>query len=304
MITPHELNIQGLFTRKIQYIIPLFQRTYDWNHENWEKLWEDIIELYDHKSPQPHFLGVTVVQALDPPTISTPRVLLIDGQQRLTTLSILLTVLRNKAKLTLKNNLADEINNLLIDKYEKEDKRLKIIPTKQDQIYFKNLIEPNYNNESAQNENNLYNAYQFFERKINENEINLEKLKEIILLYLSIVEITLLGDEDPYRIFESLNATGKVLTPADLVRNFFFMNIPNEEHDKFYKNCWQPMQGALKEHLTSFIRFFLMKDGNIVKESNIYTELKSNAGTNTNDVKNNQPRQRNRYTNPKISTSP
>jgi uncharacterized protein with ParB-like and HNH nuclease domain len=284
MITPHELNIQGLFTRKIQYIIPLFQRTYDWNYENWEKLWSDIIDLYDHESPQPHFLGVTVVQALDPPTISTPRVLLIDGQQRLTTLSILLTALRNKAKLTLKNNLADEINSLLIDRHETEDRRLKIIPTKQDQIYFKNLIEPNHNNESIQN--NLHNAYQFFERKINENEINLEKLKQIILLYLSIVEITLLGNEDPYRIFESLNATGKALTPADLVRNFFFMNIPNEEHDKFYENYWQPMQETLKEHLTPFMRFFLMKDGNSVKESNIYSELKSNIGTNTDNVKN------------------
>jgi uncharacterized protein with ParB-like and HNH nuclease domain len=287
MITPHELNVQELFTRKIQYIVPLFQRTYDWNHENWEKLWDDIIDLYNHESPQPHFLGVTVVQALDPPTVNVPRVLLIDGQQRLTTLSILLTVLRNNAKLTLKNDIADEINSLLIDRHEKEDKHLKIIPTKQDQNCFKNLIEPNYtHNEYIQNENNLYNAYHFFERKINENKINPEKLKQIILLYLYIVEITILGNEDPYRIFESLNATGKTLTPADLVRNFFFMNIPNEEHDKFYENHWQPMQETLKEHLTSFMRFFLMKDGITVKESNVYSEMKLNIGTNPTNVKN------------------
>ncbi|MDR2346585.1 MAG: DUF262 domain-containing HNH endonuclease family protein [Planctomycetaceae bacterium] len=280
MITPHELNIQGLFTRKIQYIIPLFQRTYDWNNENWEKLWEDIIELYNHKSPQPHFLGVTVVQALDPPTVNVPRVLLIDGQQRLTTLSILLTVLREKAKLTLKNDLADEINSLLIDRHEKEEKHLKIIPTKQDQTIFKNLIEPNdTNHESIQNENNLYKAYRFFEKKINENEINLKDLKRIIFLYLYIVEITILGNEDPYRIFESLNATGKALTPADLVRNFFFMNIPNNEQDQYYENYWLPMQKTLKEHLTSFMRFFLMKDGITVKESNVYTEIKSTTNT-------------------------
>jgi uncharacterized protein with ParB-like and HNH nuclease domain len=286
MITPHELNIQSLFTRKIQYVVPLFQRTYDWNIENWEKLWDDVIDLYNNETPQPHFLGVTVVQAIDPPTVNTPRVLLIDGQQRLTTLTILLTVLRNKSKLTSKNNLVDEINNLLIDRHEKENKHLKIAPTKQDQTHFKNLIEPNdQNHETLQSENNLYNAYKFFEKKINENEINLEKLKQLIILYLYVVEITLLGNEDPYHIFESLNATGKALTPADLVRNFFFMNIPNEEHDKYYENHWQPMQETLKENLTTFMRFFLMKNGAVIKESNVYSVMKSNAGTNTAHVK-------------------
>ncbi|MDR2117380.1 MAG: DUF262 domain-containing HNH endonuclease family protein [Planctomycetaceae bacterium] len=287
MIAPHELNIQGLFTRKIQYVIPLFQRTYDWNNENWEKLWDDITDLYNHESPQLHFLGVTVVQPLDPPTVNVPRVLLIDGQQRLTTLSILLAVLRNKAKLTLQNDLADEINSLLIDRHERNDKHLKIVPTKQDQICFKNLIKPDYsNNDPTQNNNNLHNAYRFFERKISKSRIDPQKLKQIITLYLYIVEITLLENEDPYRIFESLNATGKALTPADLVRNFFFMNIPNSEHDQYYENYWQPMQDSLKEHLTTFIRFFLMKDGIAVKESNVYSETKSNIGTDTTTVKN------------------
>src|SRR6185437_6666942 len=119
--------------------------------------------------------------------------------------------------------------------------------------------------------------YQFFDRKLKQVELEPEKLKKIITSYFSVVSIVLDADDNPYLIFESLNAKGRPLAQADLIRNYFFMRMHPREQEKYYAAYWKPMQERLGEDLTEFIRHFLMKDSLIVKQGDVYLVLKDRA---------------------------
>lgn len=101
-----------------------------------------------------------------------------------------------------------------------------------------------------------------------------DKLKKIITSYFSVVSIVLDADDNPYLVFESLNAKGRPLTQADLIRNYFFMRIHIDNQDNAYTNYWQPMQTALNDNLTEYIRHYLMRDGSIIKQNDVYYTLK------------------------------
>ena len=101
-------------------------------------------------------------------------------------------------------------------------------------------------------------AYQFFERKLKPEHIDAEKIKDIITGKLSIVSIVLDPDDNPYLVFESLNAKGRPLTQSDLIRNYFFMRIHVSEQEKINHQYWKPMEEALGETLTAFIPHLLM----------------------------------------------
>lgn len=214
------------------------------------------------------------------PTVSVPegvaKYLLIDGQQRLTTIFILLTLLRNKARESQNNRFAEEINNtLLVNQYKDGNDHFKLMPTQVDRDFYKNII----NGIPNEDENPLTKAYTYFEKKIRQIQIEPEKLKKVITSYFSLVSIVLDSDDNPYLVFESLNAKGRPLTQADLIRNFFFMRIHIDKQEEVYKSYWLPMQTALNEDLTEFIRHFLMKDGNIVKQGDVYYALKESVST-------------------------
>lgn len=267
----NETKVQNLIEGTKQYVIPLFQRTYSWTKKEWEILWNDIIELCEMEIPRTHFIGSIV----NLPTVSVPegvtKYLLIDGQQRLTTIFILLILLRNIAKQKGNNRFADEINNtLLVNQYKYDLDYYKLMPTQIDRNAYQNLINQKTNNE----ENNLYKAYSYFEKKINQVNINHEKIKQIITNYFSVVSIVLDKDDNPYLVFESLNAKGRPLTQADLIRNYFFMRIHVNNQEEIYNKYWLPMQNALNESLTEFLRHFLMKDGQVIKQDDIYYVLK------------------------------
>lgn len=266
-----ETKLQDIIEGTKQYVIPLFQRTYSWTVKEWEILWKDLIELCEAEKPRSHFIGSIV----NMPTVSVPegvaKFLLIDGQQRLTTIFILLTLLRNKAREIQNQEFAEEINNtLLVNPYKKDNDFFKLMPTQVDRDIYKNLI----NGKSNETGNQLMSAYNFFEKKLRQVEFEHEKLKKIITSYFSVVSIVLDTDDNPYLVFESLNAKGRPLTQADLIRNYFFMRIHIEEQDKVYNDYWQPMQTALNESLTEYIRHFLMRDGNIIRQNDVYYALK------------------------------
>ncbi|MFN5310655.1 MAG: DUF262 domain-containing protein [Candidatus Kapaibacterium sp.] len=271
-----ETKLQDIIEGTKQYLIPLFQRTYSWTNKEWEVLWKDLVELCDMENPRTHFIGSIV----NMPTVSVPegvaKYLLIDGQQRLTTIFIFLALLRNKAKENGNLRFADEINNtLLVNQYKDGFDHYKLMPTQVDRITYQNLI----NGENNLIENQITKAYTFFEKKLKQVELDHEKLKKVITSSFSVVSIVLDTDDNPYLVFESLNAKGRPLTQADLIRNYFFMRIHIDKQENVYNNYWLPMQKALNGDLTEFIRHFLMKNGKIVKQDDVYYELKESVST-------------------------
>ena len=269
-----ETKLQPIIEGTKQYVVPLFQRSYDWNKKEWEVLWNDIIELCETNNPRTHFIGSIVTM----PTISVPegvtKYLLIDGQQRLTTIFILLSLLRDNAKQIGQQELAEEINNtLLVNPYKKDFDYFKLQSTQADRASFKKLIF----SESLDNQSNITNAYKFFEKKLKQSSLNIQAVKKIIVSNLSVVSIVLDLDDNPHLVFESLNAKGRPLTQSDLIRNYFIMKIHINEQEEIYSQYWKPMQDNLGESLTEFIRHYLMKDGGQVKQSDVYFSLKDSV---------------------------
>lgn len=271
-----ETTFQPIIEGTKQYVVPLFQRPYSWTKKEWDVLWDDLVWLCENNEPKSHFIGSIVTM----PTISVPqgvsKYLLIDGQQRLTTIFILLIVLRDLAKTSeAGGQLADEIQvTMLVNQFKKDDDFFKLLPTQVDRDNFKNLIK----GEHQKSNNPLNDCYTYFERKIKQTGLEIETLAKVITTRLSSVGIVLDFDDNPHLVFESLNAKGRNLTQADLIRNYFFMRIHVDDQEKYHLKYWDPMQSALGDELTEFVRHYLMKDGSFVKQNEIYFTLKDRIG--------------------------
>lgn len=266
-----ETKLQQIIEGTKQYLVPLFQRAYSWQKQEWQILWDDLLELYNTTNPRPHFMGTIVTMSTNSQPEGVTKYLLIDGQQRLTTIFILLCALRDIAIDKKETELAAEITNtLLINTYKKGSDKYKLMPTQVDRDKFQHLIDSN----PRVNKNNITECYSFFQKKIKQNKCDLIQLKKVICDKFSLVSLVLSGEDDPYLVFESLNAKGRPLTQADLIRNYFFMKInPNEQED-IYNKYLQIMECDLKENLTEFIRHFLNKDSKEVRKNDVYFEIK------------------------------
>ncbi len=266
-----ETSLQSIIEGVKQYVVPLYQRSYSWDTKEWGILLDDIVELYEEEKPRSHFMGSIVTMPTGSVPEGVPKFALIDGQQRLTTIFILFSVLRDLAIEKGQNELAEEINNtLLVNPYKKDLDYFKILPTQVDRTCFQSLIK----RKDPITTNQIIKAYQYFSRRLKQLNIDLGKLQLIITNRLSIVSIVLHQDDNPYLVFESLNAKGRPLTQADLIRNFLFMRIHVDEQDQVYAEYWMPMQEALGDSLTEYIGHYLMKNGAIVKQTDIYFILK------------------------------
>ncbi|MBP3041035.1 DUF262 domain-containing protein, partial [Bacillaceae bacterium Marseille-Q3522] len=268
-----ETNLQEIIEGTKQYIIPMFQRTYSWGEKQWKQLWEDIVDLVEDNQSISHFIGSIVSIPINTNTHGVQQFLVIDGQQRLTTLFILLSAIRDSAKKQGEQNLADEIHHtLLINSYKSGEEKYKFLPTQVDKEYFKKLI----NLETIEDiENSLIvKAYQFYIKEIKEGSMKLSFLKATVTSYLSIVSIVLSPDDNPYLVFESLNAKGQPLTQADLIRNYLFMRIPAANQEDYYLRYWLPIQKKLGDNLTEFIRHFLLGVNINVKKNDVYVKFK------------------------------
>ena len=270
----NETRLSKILEGQNQYVIPLFQRTYSWDTKEWNVLWDDLIELLDSESPRTHFIGSIVSM----PTVSVPegvaKYLLIDGQQRITTIFILLTLLRDKARESGEDRLAEEIaNTLLVNTYQDGDDHFKLMPTQVDRVAYKALI----NNTDRVQDSQIQRAHDFLSRKINQRRPDLRKFKELIRTNLSLVSIVLDPDDNPHLVFESLNAKGRPLTQADLIRNYFFMRVHTNQQEEIYTLYWQPMQTDLGNSLTEYIRHYLTRRGTVIKQSDVYQVLKDDV---------------------------
>ena len=271
-----ETTLQSVIEGSKQYIVPLYQRSYRWEKKHWQTLWDDLVELCESAGPRTHFLGSLVTMQTTSVPEGVPKYFLIDGQQRLTTIFILLTLLRDNSRANGDVELGAEIENLLlVNAYKKGNEYFKILPTQDDRQAFEALIR----GQESESKSGIALAYRYFEAKLRGKGPGVPALKKAITENLSVVSIVLDRDDNPYLVFESLNAKGEPLTQADLIRNFFFLKIHSDLQDEMHARYWQPMQDALGDRLTEFVRHYLMKQGSLVRSDAVYFTLKDRLGS-------------------------
>ena len=270
-----ETNLRSILEGNKQFIVPLFQRTYSWDTKEWEMLWDDLQDLYEEEKPRNHFIGSTVTIPVDSPASGVAKFLLIDGQQRLTTILILLALVRDQATTLPESSLAEEIaDSFLTNRHRKGGDFWKLLPTQADRESFSAVMK----NQPILQQTQIGKAATFFAKHLSAKDApKPEVLQNLITSNLMLVDIKLDRDEDPYLIFESLNAKGRPLSQADLIRNYFFMKVQLEEQQHVYDDYWVPMQARLSTDLTEFIRHFLTRDGALIKKSDVYLALKQRA---------------------------
>ncbi|MEI7892634.1 MAG: DUF4268 domain-containing protein [Myxococcales bacterium] len=274
-----EAKLQKVLDGNKQFLVPHYQRPYSWTDEQWKVLWRDILQLLEEENPQPHFLGSIVTAPARSVPEGVEKRLLVDGQQRLTTLLILLTLIRDRARESGLTKLADQTEGLyLTNRYESGNEFYKLLPTQgedlptSDRHNFVRLVK----GDPVDSSTAIGAAYTWFHRQLQRgNAPDIEVLQRTVVGKLTLVSIILDENDNPHRIFESLNGKGRPLSQADLIRNYFFMRIHEKEHEHTYANLWNPMQRRLGDKaLTPFVRHLLSKDGAIVRESDVYSTLK------------------------------
>ena len=266
-----ETKLRQLVEGTKQYVVPLFQRPYSWSGKRWKTLLVDVLDKARHADGRPHFFGSIVTTPAKSVPQGVGKYLLVDGQQRLTTIQVLLAAIRDAADALGATLLRDRIaGQYLANVYERNDERLKVLPTQDDRAAFRAII---WKEETPPGR--LRNCYEFFRARL--ARLSTDELDSLHLASvdrLSLVSITCDEHDNPHLIFESLNAKGEKLTPADLIRNYLLMQVNVGDQERLFKAYWLPIQQALNSDLTEFVRHYLMKEGRILRESEVYFELK------------------------------
>lgn len=286
-----ETTLNKLLNTSRQFIVPIFQRNYSWQKSQYEQLWFDILRASKFKEKQNHFIGSIVYIDMGTPAGRPQQLLLIDGQQRLTTISILLCAIKDYVqKFNLETkliNLAKIKNQFLYNSDEIDEDRYKLLLNVQDKETYIKLIDNTIFtvNKPA---TNIIKCYEFFYERIEDFIKQYGQIDEIYagIFKLSLVSISLDKDIDnPQMIFESMNSTGKDLSQTDLLRNYLLMDLTPEKQTRLYKTYWKPMEELFGEDIYKndvnkfdyFIRDFLTlksDTGHICKINNVYENFK------------------------------
>lgn len=286
-----ETTLNKLLNTSRQFIVPIFQRNYSWQKSQYEQLWFDILRASKFKEKQNHFIGSIVYIDMGTPAGRPQQLLLIDGQQRLTTISILLCAIKDYVqKFNLETkliNLAKIKNQFLYNSDEIDEDRYKLLLNVQDKETYIKLIDNTIFtvNKPA---TNIIKCYEFFYERIEDFIKQHGQVDEIYagIFKLSLVSISLDKDSDnPQMIFESMNSTGKDLSQTDLLRNYLLMDLTPEKQTRLYKTYWKPMEELFGEDIYKndvnkfdyFIRDFLIlksDTGHICKINNVYENFK------------------------------
>ena len=277
-----EANLLEFIKKSNQFSIPIYQRLYSWTENECERLWDDIITTGSKDIPS-HFIGSIMYIEKGLYQISKPEpLLIIDGQQRLTTVSLLLEALARKIG---DNEIINGFSERKIREYylinplEEGDRKYKLLLSQNDRsTYISILDQKEYPKEFSVR---IKDIFEYFTNKIDElSENDIQNLC-LGLLKLFIVDISLNRDHDnPQLIFESMNSTGKDLSQADLIRNFMLMRLEGDIQKHLYEDYWRPMevefgQEAYSSYFDSFMRHYLtMKTGNIPNIDEVYEEFK------------------------------
>jgi len=277
-----ETNLEELLGGVKQFRVPLFQRPYTWDEPNHAQLWQDIVGVYEaaqdpdsgqfERDVPSHFLGSFVLAPHAGAASGLSTFVIVDGQQRLTTLMLALCAIRDQAKID-NPDAYDRINETyLVNKWQEGINRYRLLPAKQDRDSFLSTVDdkPTKGSDDA-----IGFAYRYFAARLAEAEddgeaFDLELLERVIVSKLVIVDITAQAGDNLHRIFESLNATGVGLTQADLLRNYLMMLLPTRA-DAVYEEVWFPMQQQLgSDNLEGLARVDLQRRGIQVRADDVY----------------------------------
>jgi uncharacterized protein with ParB-like and HNH nuclease domain len=268
------------FNGEKQNLIPLFQRPYTWKEINWRTLWEDVMVQYDQGDAGTHFMGAIVSVPARSVPVGVSKYLIIDGQQRLTTVSLLLCALRD----CLDPNTAARIQEVyLTNRFRDPEDTLKFVPTQADRDAYRAIA---LDRQVPADGSLMAGAYHFFKTQLlkgtdaNSDLVVPAKVLTTLEHCLQVVMINLGDADDPYLIFESLNFKGEPLTQADLVRNYLLMRFRHSmstggEQERVYSKYWRPLENDLGANLTEFLRHYAMKDGDDIKQGGIYAAIKA-----------------------------
>ncbi|GAA8835095.1 DUF262 and DUF1524 domain-containing protein [Helicobacter pylori] len=264
-----------------QFVIPIYQRVYSWEKEQCKQLWDDIIKTGGNDQIEGHFIGSIVFVHDGIYTTSHNELLIIDGQQRLTTITLLFITLRDHL------NDEDEFlekfshqkiqNRYLINSDEKGDKRFKLILSEPDRDTLLSLIDKD-RRKPREPSLKIMENFKLFEEWIRKNTDKLETIFKG-LDKLMVVEISLeRGKDNPQLIFESMNSTGKDLTQTDLIRNYIVMETEDEKQEDFYNQYWRAMEEDFKQNEKLFDRFvkhyLTIKIGKTPNEKRVHEAFK------------------------------
>ena len=260
---------------KIQFVIPVYQRNYDWLIDNCDQLFSDLVKL-SRSNRCSHFFGSIVTSSAD----SSYNRLVIDGQQRLTTISLLLlagikAVKDGAIEISEESKIDEAYEVFLKAKFCNSERKIKLVPIENDRIaYDKIFNEEDSFDEDSKVTRNYRHFYELLTRK--PQALSFDQLLDAIER-LQIISIELDSDDDAQLIFESLNSTGLALTEADKIRNYLLMSLTPEEQHMCFKNYWQKIEQATENQPTKFLRDYLTIQQQLqrpVRQSNIYYEWK------------------------------
>lgn len=278
---PKKGSIYELLNGNTQFIVPVYQRKYSWlKDKQCARLWKDIVEM-EKSGKRQHFVGSIVNIAESKSPMGIQKYLIIDGQQRMTTLTILMIALRDHLKENPDEDVdPDTLTTMLLKNIgQKGDNRYKMMLTESDKDILIKLIDQSPISDTE--DSNIYLNYLYFKQQIANSELAPQQIYESIAK-LQIISITLDREDgdDPQLIFESLNSTGMDLSQSDLIRNFILMGISNDEQIDIYNNYWSPVEKTFPSEtrsadLDTFFRHYLMmKTGHFVMKEEIYDEYK------------------------------
>lgn len=279
-----EINLNRFLAQSdTQFIIPVYQRNYDWTYSQCKQLLDDILEVGQNDKTSAHFIGSIVYVHDDVYSASGINELtIIDGQQRLTTLTLVYLIIYKIAILFDDKQLQNKINEqYLINKFDEEEgAKLKLRPTENNEKALRYLLNGD-ENEEFNEYSRLVENYNYFKGKITE-----ENYKVVLdgLGKLMFVEISLDREkDDPQKIFESLNSTGLELSEADLIRNYILMGLKPKKQNTIYREYWEIIELLAKDtnsnesKVSDFIRDFLtIKNKKIPNKNKVYHEFKIN----------------------------
>ncbi|XNZ30168.1 DUF262 domain-containing protein [Helicobacter pylori] len=261
-----------------QFVIPIYQRLYSWKKEQCEQLWDDIIKTGGNDQIKGHFIG-SILYVRDDDTHSSP-LLIIDGQQRLTTITLLFIALRdhlNDEDEFLEKFSREKIESYLINSDKDGDKKFRLILSESDKDTLLSLIDENKRKPSEPSVKIMEN-FELFEKWISENTDKLETifkgLEKLMIVWIALKK----EKDDPQLIFESMNSKGIELTQTDLIRNYIVMETEVEKQEDFYNGYWRAMEEDFKQNETLFDRFvrhyLAIKTGEIPNIKKVYEDFK------------------------------
>ena len=283
-----DANLLELLKKGTQFVVPIYQRVYSWDESECGQLWDDVIRAGQRGDLASHFTGSIVYIERDQGTTTAAEPdLIIDGQQRLTTVTLILAALAERLD-SLPEDEREPVDGFAPEKirglyltnpYESGERFFKLVLSKGDRDALKAIVRQVPTTDA---ESRIPNNYAFLQEKVADSGLDLADvcwgLKRLVVVDVKLTR----GSDDPQLVFESMNSTGKKLSQADLIRNFVLMDLPPAHQEHMYEDYWFPMEreftGDNERRFDEFVRHYLtLKTGTIPRLGDIYEAFKDHA---------------------------